>query len=55
MGRTNGYNVRRAARKHMVDLAWSSEIREDGGDLIDLLIRTCSIQGLYDKRIKTMA
>ena len=44
----------RAARRHMEDLAWSSEKREGGGDIIDLLIRACFIQGLYDERIKTM-
>ena len=38
----------------MEDLAWSGEKREGGGDIIDLLIRACFIQGLYDKRIKTM-
>ena len=38
----------------MEDLAWSGEKREGGGDIIDLLIRACSIQGLYDERIKTM-
>ena len=32
-----------AARKHMEDLAWSSEKRESEGDIIDLLIRSCFI------------
>jgi hypothetical protein len=44
----------RAARKHMEDLDWTGEKREGGGDIIDLLIRVCFIQGLYDERIKTM-
>jgi hypothetical protein len=47
-------DLQRAARKHMEDLAWSSEKREGGGDIVDLLIRACFIQGLYDDRIKTM-
>ena len=47
-----GY-LQRAPRKHMEDFARFKEKREDGGD-IDLLIRTCFIQGLYDERIKTM-
>lgn len=47
-------DLQRAARKHMEDLAWSGEKREGGGDIIDLLIRACFIQGLYDERIKTM-
>jgi hypothetical protein len=38
----------------MKDLAWSKEKREGGGDIIDLLIRACFMQGLYDDRIKTM-
>jgi len=38
----------------MEDLAWSGEKREGGGDIIDLLIRACFIQVLYDERIKTM-
>jgi hypothetical protein len=33
---------------------WTNEKREGGGDIIDLLIRVCFIQGLYDERIKTM-
>ena len=40
--------------KHMEDLAWTNEKCERGGDIIDLLIRACFIQGLYDERIKTM-
>ena len=35
-------------------VTWSGEQREGGGDIIDLLIRACFIQGLYDERIKTM-
>jgi len=46
--------LQRAARKHMEDLAWSGEKREGGGDIIELLIRACFIQGLNDERIKTM-
>jgi hypothetical protein len=42
----------RAARKHIEDLDWTSKKR--GGDIIDLLIRACFIQGPYDERIKTM-
>jgi len=47
-------DLQSAARKHMEDVAWSGEKREGGGDIIDLLIRACFIQGLYDERIKTM-
>ena len=47
-------DLQRVARKHMKDLAWSKEKREGGGDIIDLLIRACFMQGLYDDRIKTM-
>ena len=47
-------DLQRAARKHMEDLAWSGEKREGAGDITDLLIRACFIQGLYDERIKTM-
>ena len=46
--------LQRAARKHMEDLAWTNEKRGGCGDIIDLLIRACFIQGLYDERIKTM-
>jgi hypothetical protein len=46
--------LKRAARKHMEDLAWAHEKREGGGDMIDLFIRACFIQGLHDDRIKTM-
>jgi hypothetical protein len=46
--------LQRAASKHMEDLEWTGEKREGGGDTIDLLIRACFIQGLYDDRIKTM-
>ena len=45
-------DLQRAARKHMEDLVWTREKRE-GGDDIDLLIRACFIQGIYE-RIKTM-
>jgi len=38
----------------MDDLAWTNEKLEGGGDIIDLLIRACFIQGLYDERIRTM-
>jgi len=47
-------DLQRAAHEHMEDLAWSVEKREGGGDIIDLLIRACFIQGLYDERIKTV-
>jgi hypothetical protein len=46
--------LQRAARKHMEDLEWIAEKREGGRDIIDLLIRACFIQGLFDERIKTM-
>jgi hypothetical protein len=46
--------LQRSARKHMEDPAWTNEKREGGRDIIDLLIRACFIQGLYDERIKTM-
>jgi hypothetical protein len=46
--------LQRALRKHMEDLDWGGEKREGGGDVIDLLIRACFIQGLFDERIKTM-
>ena len=45
-------DLQRAAPKYMEDLAWLSEKREGGGDIIDLLIRACFIQGLYDVRKK---
>jgi hypothetical protein len=38
----------------MEDLAWRNEKLEGGRDIIDLFIRACFIQGLYDDRIKTM-
>ena len=47
-------DLQRAARKHMEDLAWENTKREGGGDMIDLFIRACFIQGLQDDRIKTM-
>jgi hypothetical protein len=47
-------DLQRAARKHMEDLSWANQKREGGGDMIDLLIRACFIQGLRDDRIKTM-
>ena len=47
-------DLQRAARKHMKDLEWNNEKREGGGDIIDLFIRACFIQGLHDDRIKTM-
>jgi hypothetical protein len=46
--------LQRAARKYMEDLAWTNKKREGGGDMIDLFIRACFIQGLYDNRVKTM-
>jgi hypothetical protein len=47
-------DLQRAAMAHMDGLAWTPEKREGGGDTIDMLIRVCFIQGLYDERIKTM-
>jgi hypothetical protein len=47
-------DLQRAARKHMEDLVWAREKREGGGDIIDLLIHACFIQGIHDERIKTM-
>ena len=49
-------DLQRAARKHMEDLARSSEEREGGGDIIDLLrvIRGCFVKGLKGERIKKM-
>ena len=47
-------DLQRAARKHMEDLAWTNAKGEGGGDIIDLFIRACFIQGLHDDRIKTM-
>jgi hypothetical protein len=47
-------DLQKAARRHMEDLEWSSEKHEGGGDIIDLLMCACFIQGLYDDRIKTM-
>jgi hypothetical protein len=47
-------DLQRAARRHIEYLDWKGEKQEGGGDLIDLLIRTCFIQSLYDDRIKTM-
>jgi len=47
-------DLQRAARKPMEDLAWTNEKREGDGNMIDLFIRACFIQGLYDDRIKTM-
>jgi hypothetical protein len=38
----------------MEDLAWTNAKHEGGGDIIDLFIRACFIQGLHDDRIKTM-
>jgi len=37
----------------MEDLAWFREKREGEGD-IDLLIRTCFVQDLYNERVKTI-
>jgi len=37
----------------MEDLAWTDLKREGGGDIIDLFIPACFIQGLQDDRIKT--
>jgi hypothetical protein len=47
-------DLQRAARKHMEDFAWTDQKREGGGEIIDLFIRACFIQGLHDDRIKTM-
>jgi hypothetical protein len=47
-------DLQRAARKHMEDLAWDSAKCEGGGNIIDLFIRACFIQGLQDDHIKTM-
>ena len=47
-------DLQRAARKHVENLAWTNEKREEGGDIIDLLIRACFIQSLYEERIKTI-
>jgi hypothetical protein len=47
-------DLQKAARKHMEDLAWTGEKREGRGDIVDLLIRACFIQGLYDDRVKIM-
>jgi len=38
----------------MEDLAWTNEKREGDGDIIDMFIRACFIQGLHDNSIKTM-
>jgi hypothetical protein len=38
----------------MEDLTCSGEKREGSGDIIDLLMCACFIQGLYDDRIKMM-
>jgi hypothetical protein len=46
-------DVQRAARKHMEYLEWNNEKREGGGDIIDLFVGACFIQGLHDDRIKT--
>ena len=43
-----------AAHKHMEDLDWNDGKREGSGDIIDLFIRACFIQGLYDNRMKTV-
>jgi hypothetical protein len=47
-------DLQKAMQKQMRDLAWSSEKREGGSDIIDLLMRACFIHGLYDDWIKTM-
>jgi len=47
-------DLQRAAHKHMEDLDWNEGKREGGGDIVDLFIRACFIQGLHDDRIKTM-
>jgi hypothetical protein len=38
----------------MEDLSWANQKREGGGEIIDLFIRACFIQGLHDDRIKAM-
>ena len=45
---------KRSARKHMEDLARDNAKRKGGGNIIDLFIRACFIQGLQDDHIKTM-
>ena len=47
-------DLQRAARKHMEDLAWTNEKRKGARGVIDLFIRACFVQGLYDDHIKTM-
>jgi hypothetical protein len=47
-------DLQRAARTHMEDLVWTREKLDGGGDIIDLLIRACFIQGIHEERIKTM-
>lgn len=47
-------DLKRAAMKHMEDLAWTREKRECGGEIVDFFIRVCFIQGLYEDRIKLM-
>jgi hypothetical protein len=38
----------------MEDLSWVNLKREGEGDMIDLFISACFIQGLHDDRVKTM-
>jgi hypothetical protein len=46
-------NLQHAARNHMEDLVSTRE-KHEGGNIMDLLIRACFLQDLYDERIKTM-
>jgi hypothetical protein len=45
-------DLQRAARKHVEDLAWTDQTHEGGGDIIDLFIRACFIQGLHDDLLR---
>jgi len=38
----------------MEDRAWTNEKCKGGRGIIDLFIRACFVQGLYDDHIKTM-
>jgi hypothetical protein len=45
-------DLQRAARKHMEDITLTDQKREGGGDIIDLFIRACFIQGLHDDLLR---
>jgi hypothetical protein len=47
-------DLQRAARKHKENLEWNNEKREGAGDIIDLFVCACFIQGPHGDRIKTM-